>query len=115
MGLSTIATLNSAADSIDVIRQFVKDIEFIWPESPKDEDKIAKDIAGIIESWDLGEQAEGCFKYVNYGIVVATVSLLHLLWPLLEKNSSRLLHLLQYFYGHVPNYEVRVLLGAITA
>jgi preprotein translocase subunit SecB len=79
MGLSTVATSNTAADSIDVIRQFVKDMGFIWPESPKDEEKIAKDITGIIESWDLGEQAEGCFKYVNYGIVAATVSLLYLL------------------------------------
>jgi hypothetical protein len=77
MGLSTVATSNSASDNIDVIRQFVKGIQFIWPESSKDEEKIAKDITGIIESWYLGEQAEGCFKYVNYGIVVAAVSLLY--------------------------------------
>lgn len=69
------ATLSSSAtDGLDVIRQFVKDMEFVWPESPQDEGQIARDIIKVIESWDLGEQSEGCFKYVNYGIIVAKVS-----------------------------------------
>jgi len=70
-----VVSSNSAAESLDVIRQFVKDMEFVWPESPKDEEQIGKDITEIIESWDLGEQAEGCFRYVNYGIIIAKVSL----------------------------------------
>lgn len=74
MGLP-IDISNSAEDSLEVIRQFVKDMEFVWPETPKDEAQVAKDITEIIESWDLGEQAEGCFKYVNYGIIIATVRL----------------------------------------
>jgi hypothetical protein len=73
MGLSTVAS-NNAADSLEIIRQFVKDTEFTWPESPQDEEQVAKDITGIIESWDLGEQAEGCLKYIHYGIIVAEVS-----------------------------------------
>lgn len=110
--MDTSAIPQTAIDSLTVIRQFVKDMEFVWPAAtPTDEDDVVRDITEIIDSWNLGEMAEGCFKYVNFGTVVAMVSLpFTLLHVLLNVLTS-----FKHFYGHVPSHRCRVVLGAITA